>query len=271
MSYQGEERARLRRQRTKEAIALAMESRWQEAAAVNKSIIESYPTDIDAYNRLGRALMQLGEYDQAAQAYRYALELDPHNSIARKNLGRLVQIKPQPLPKGNHHKVIPEIFVGEVGKAGVVGLNPIAPKEVLARMAAGDEVYLKVEGHCCVVVENAHGEALGYLEPKYGLRLAKLIQGGNKYTAAIASLGDGEARVIIREVFQHPSQRGRLSFPIKKAEAFRPYVKESLLRYELEEEAVFDEEGEYISPEEETEPVTEGNPEDMAWGEEEEA
>ncbi|HEX77004.1 MAG TPA: tetratricopeptide repeat protein [Dehalococcoidia bacterium] len=270
MSYQGEERARLRRQRTKEAIALAMASRWQEAVAVNKSIIESYPTDIDAYNRLGRALMELGEYDQAAQAYSQALELDPHNSIARKNLERLAQIKPQSPPKVNHHKVMPEIFLGEVGKVGVVDLDPVAPKEVLARMAAGDEVYLKVEGPCCVVVENAHGETLGHLEPRHGLRLAKLIQGGNKYAAAIASLGDGQARVIIRETFQHPSQRGRPSFPVKETEAFRPYVRESLLRYELEEEAV-SEEGEYISPEEEMEPVSEENPEDMAWGEEEEA
>ena len=269
MNYQSEERGKLRRQRTREAISLAMESRWEEAAAVNRSIVESYPTDIDAYNRLGRALMELGEYDQARDAYRRALELDGHNSIARKNLERLAQVRPEPSPKVDSHRVLPQIFVSEIGKAGVVRLHPTTPKETLAKMAAGDQVYLKVEGQCRAMIENEHGEVLGQLESKQGLRLARLINGGNEYTAAIASLSDGEVKVIIREAFQHPSQRGRLSFPIKEAEAFRPYVKESLLRYELEEELVTDEEGEYVSAEEEMEPATEGNPEEMGWIEEE--
>jgi len=52
-----EDKARLRRKASQEAISLAMQSLWQEAVAVNESIIELFPTDIDAYNRLGRAFM----------------------------------------------------------------------------------------------------------------------------------------------------------------------------------------------------------------------
>ena len=66
---------RLRRQSSKQAIALAMQGRWREAVAVNKSLIESFPSDVDAYNRLGRAYMELGEYSQAREAYQQALEL----------------------------------------------------------------------------------------------------------------------------------------------------------------------------------------------------
>ena len=83
MSYQDEGQVRLKRLRAKQAIALAMESRWREAIAINKSIIAGFPNDVDAYNRLGRAYMELGEYSQAREAYGQALELDPYSAIAQ--------------------------------------------------------------------------------------------------------------------------------------------------------------------------------------------
>ena len=41
---------------------------------------------------------------------------------------------------------------------------------------------------------------------------------------------------MAREVYQHPSQAGRPSFPSRAADGFRAYVKDSLLRYENEGE-----------------------------------
>ena len=90
------------------------------------------------------------------------------------------------------------------------------------------------------------------------MRLAKLIEGGNRYTANIASSADGEVKVIITEVFQHPSQMGRLSFPAKGDDGFRSYVKGSILKYELGEEEVVDDSGEPVEVEEETEVLPEG-------------
>lgn len=235
MSYQEEDKALIRRQRSKEAIALVMQSRWEEAVAVNRSIIESFPTDIDAYNRLGRALMELGEYVQAREAYSQALALNPNNSIARKNLDRLSHLKEaQSFPVGDHHEVTPHLFIEEVGKAAVVALHRLAPKDVLAKMVAGTQVYLEVRG-TGLIVKNSRNEYLGEVEPRHGLRLIKLMDGGNEYAAAVISLGEGGVKVMIREVFQHPSQVGRLSFPLKATEGFRPYVKDSLLRHGLEE------------------------------------
>ena len=65
MTYQEEGQARLRRLRTKQAITLAMQGQWREAIAINKDIVEGFPNDIEAYNRLGRAYMELGEYSLA--------------------------------------------------------------------------------------------------------------------------------------------------------------------------------------------------------------
>jgi hypothetical protein len=244
-----EDKDRLKRKASQEAIALAMQSRWQEAVAVNQSIVESFPTDIDAYNRLGRAFMELGDFARAKEAYGRALELDSNNVIAERNLHRLSLLPDSHTPaKEERREVAPNLFIGEMGKAGVVNLQSLAPQEVLARMTAGNQVNLEVRGQQ-LIVENEQGEYLGRVEPQYGLRLAKLMEGGNQYTAAIVSLDNDRAKVLIREVYQHPSQVGRLSFPVKAVEGFHPHVKDTLLRHEaMEEEAL--EEGEYVEMEE---------------------
>ena len=244
-----EDKARLRRKASQEAIALAMQSRWQEAIAVNQSIIELFPTDIDAYNRLGRAYMELGEFAKAKNAYNRTIELDPLNPIAQRNLQRLSLLRASKVSvKEERREVSPDLFIGEMGKAGVVNLQNLAPKEILAKMAAGNQVYLKVKGRQ-LVIENEQGEYLGLVEPPHGLRLARLMEGGNKYAAAIVNLDKNNARIIIRETFQHPGQVGRLSFPVKPVEGFQPHVKDTLLRHEaVEEEAL--EEGEFAELEE---------------------
>ena len=274
MSYQEEEQVRLRRQRSKQAIDLAMQGRWREAVAVNKSLIETFPGDVDAYNRLGRAYMELGEYCQAREAYSQAIELDPYNVIARKNLRRLSHLaETQVSLGGNSYGVEPQHFIEEIGKAGVVNLYPLAPPETLARMAAGERVYLKIDG-ANLIAENARGEYLGQVDPKYGQQLIKLMDGGNKYTAAIVKSTEEMVTVIIREVYQDPSQAGRLSFPARDLEGPRPYVSDRILRRKLEhEEELVEEPGYTIIGGEEAEslPKESLNIDNEAGNEEQEA
>jgi len=258
MHYQTGE-ARLRRQRTKEAINLAMQGRWEEAITANRSIIEVFPNDINAYNRLGKALSELGQYAEAREAYNRALEIDPKNSIARRNLRRLSLLKEAQRAIGqDRHMVIPQLFIEETGKAGVASLELMAPKEVLAKLAAGDPVYLRPKGQG-LIAENKLGEYLGQVEPRIGVRLAKLIEGGNRYIAAITSSADSEVKVIITEIFQHPSQAGRPSFPAKGYDGFRSYVKDSILKYELDEDEAFEDMDYHLegAGEEEPEPLPE--------------
>lgn len=234
-----ENRAEIERH-AKKAIALALQGNWQEAIAANRSILELFPEDVETYNRLGRALMEVGEYTPAKEAYKHALELDPHNNIAKKNLDRLAHVRGKARKKGDPHKVVVDIFVEETGKARVVKLIHLAPKEVLAQMAPGEEITLYIERQR-LLVKNGRREYLGEVEPKYGLRLARLTTAGNRYIAAINSLGENEVKVIIREVYQHPSQAGHPSFPLREREGFRPYVRETLLRHRLEDEELSDE------------------------------
>jgi tetratricopeptide (TPR) repeat protein len=246
--YESEEQARLVRRNSKQAIALAMEGRWREAVAANKGIIENYPDDVDAYNRLGRAYMELGEYTRAREAYSRAREIDPYNTIAGKNLRRLSHLREEAAASGEgFQRVEPQVFIEETGKAGVVSLNHLAGKEVLAQVDAGDRVNLRIDDSN-LVVEDSRQRYLGRVEPRHSQRLIKLMRGGNMYTATVISSSEDMMAVMVRETYQHPSQEGQLSFPSKGFGSLRPYVSDKILRRQIE----YDEtaEPEYITSDE---------------------
>jgi tetratricopeptide (TPR) repeat protein len=90
MTYkQREEQSKLGQRQSEEAVELAMRGCWEEAAVVNQGIIESTPGDVSAYNRLGKALFEMGEFHRAMEAYDNSLKLETTNAIAIKNLARL--------------------------------------------------------------------------------------------------------------------------------------------------------------------------------------
>ena len=245
MTYQEERLASLKRQRTKQAIDLAMEGRWREAIAANRAILEDFPSDVEACNRLGRAHMELGEYQQSKEAYRRTAELDPFNTIAKKNLQRLNYLgEAKVTAESTARKVEPHRFIEDIGKAGVVNLYHLAPTQVRARLVAGDEAFLKGDG-TRLIIEDEFGQYVGQVEPRHGQRLIKLMEGGNKYSVAVVSSTEEAMTVIIREVYQDPSQVGKLSFPSKGVEEIKPYVDEKVFKIESEIEEILPEESGY--------------------------
>jgi hypothetical protein len=235
MTRDDEKLIRYKEQRSKEAIDLAMQAKWQDAVNVNKEILESFPEEVDTLNRLGRAYMELGHYKLSKEAYSKAVKQDPYNAIANRNLRRLNDLKDSGKTEVETDKVEPEQFIEEIGKAGVVALSDLAPKEKRARTVAGDKAVLKVEGSS-LVVQNGRGEYLGKVESKQGQRLVRLSLGGNKYTALVVRSTAEGMTVMVRETFQHPSQAGKLSFPPKGMEEFRSYGSDKLLKVEAEGE-----------------------------------
>lgn len=229
-AQQAKERARLRRQLSDQAIRLATQGEWEEAVAVNQQLIELSDKDVDAHNRLGKALMELGRFRAARDAYAESARIDPNNSIAKKNLTRLEALA-EALPETGeaaHERVDPRIFIEETGKTGHTNLVRLAPGPALARLTAGDQVHLRVEERRLEVAD-ARGEFLGEIGPPLSFKLIDLMEGGNEYAAAITSLGENQVNIIIKELFQHPSQAGKISFPAKAGETFRGYIKESVL------------------------------------------
>jgi tetratricopeptide (TPR) repeat protein len=245
-TYQPEERARQYRLLTEQAIDLALKSRWEEAAAINRRLLEMFPRDLSTLNRMGKALSELGQYDEARQSYATALEMDPENNIARKNLARLEQLSTADgAARPTTDRMDPRLFIEETGKTGFTNLVDLAPPAVMARLSAGEQVHLHHEGSL-LYVETAAGERVGRVEPRLANRLIKFMRGGNQYAAGITEIDGHGVRLIIRETFQDPSQFGKVSFPAQgsAAETVRPYIKDTMLRYEQEEEDEFGEDGE---------------------------
>ena len=209
----------LNRQRAKEelakrAIAAAMKSNWSDAAKINTAILQDFPQDVEAYNRLGKALAAEGNVRKAKDAFSQVLKLSPHNPIALKNFDRLSQIIDDKPIRINSTDRPRKTFIEESGKATITSLINLGPARDFLKEAPGHLVTLKLEAGS-IQVHGLNNIYLGQIEPRLGARLTKLIRGGNKYDATITSIGEFQVEIIIRETFQHSSQLNVLSFPSK--------------------------------------------------------
>jgi len=232
------------------AIGHATRGEWGAAVDANHQLLELGP-DTDAYNRLGKALAELGRHAEALEAYEQALTRDATNRIAERNVARLrvlVDGRKASGSDGRSLKASSAHFIEEMGKTGHARLINVAPARQLAPISPGDAVELVLEKDHLLV--RAGDVEVGQVEPRVGTRLAKLMNGGNRYEAAITVLDRDEVRIIIREAFAHPSNFDKVSFPGSVAARpgdVRPYMKGSPLRYDDEEETEeLDEESEEV-------------------------
>src|SRR5712692_2454826 len=264
-----EEKAQLKVQWTRLAIDQALASQWEDAVTTNRNILNFFPTEPEAYNRLGKALSELGRYSEARQAYTQTLKYSPNNTIAKKNLDRLSLLQEEPiLTHAGVERIDPRLFIEETGKTGTTDLINIAPASVLAKVGVGDRVQLHVNGHT-LMVRNPAGEDIGQIEPRLANRLINFMEGGNRYAAAILAMEQGQVRLIIREEYQHPSMFGKVSFPSQGVgDTIRAYTKDSMLRYDREDEDELGNEDEYYDGGEEIDDMTEIDLESGIEGEE---
>lgn len=238
-----DEKMRIRRRLQEKAVELAAMNRWEEAVEINRQIL-SLGEDPDTYNRIGKALMELGQYTEARDAYQQTLRLQPTNAIARKNVARLDALIARGFESGQANRkarqqVDLRMFITETGRTAITTLIDVPKSPAVDALITGEKMDFRVEGKTVYVVD-ADGTVIGRLEPKLGQRLAELINGGNRYLAAIAQSDPRMVRLLIRETYQDPSQRNRISFPGKLGEG-AAYV--SSLRYEEYEDVLEDEEG----------------------------
>ena len=241
---------RQRRQLSEVAIGQATRGEWEAAVASNRQVLEM-GGDTDAYNRLGKALAELGRHAEALEAYEAALARDATNRIAERNVARLRVIgggEVAAAGDGKPEKASAAHFIEEMGKTGHARLINLLPAKQLASLSAGDAVELKLDGS--LLVARVGEVEIGQVEPRIGVRLAKLMKGGNRYEAAITTVDRDEVKVIIHEAFASPANFGKVSFPASAAGRggdVRPYIKGTPLRYDDEEESEeFEEETEEV-------------------------
>ena len=118
-------------------------------------------------------------------------------------------------------------------------------------------------------MRNTAGEDIGQVEPRLANRLINFMEGGNRYAAAILGLENGHVRLIIREEYQHPNMFGKVSFPSQGGgDTIRAYIKDSMLRYDREDDEDPNNEDEYYDGGDEPEEMTEIDFEGSIEGEE---
>ena len=206
-----------RRQLGEEARKAAFAGNWEDAVTLNLQIIERFQRDAEAFNRLGRAYIALGNLDEAKDAYTKSLRADPANLIARRNLQRLEILRgqggqatadvtrPGPMPRTT-------AFLEEVGKTWVDELVNPGELQILADVSPGEELRLSDEDER-LVVRRGNGDRLGEVEPKTARRVLELMASGNRYEIFALGLSGHTLRTILRETFRDPSVATTVSFP----------------------------------------------------------
>ena len=214
-----------------EAVQAALAGRWEDAAEINKTILERFGSDEESNNRLGKAMTELGHFEEAKTAYEATLSLNPLNTIAQKNRAKLDVLAQSKDVKIGPTRVDLNLFVEEQGKTSSTQLDSVDDPNVHNKIASGDIAELRITGDS-ILAETVRGVKLGTIEARLARRLIKFIQGGNRYLAAVTSVEPGSIKLMIRETYQDPKFAGKPSFPQRRkreVEAFRPYSKESLL------------------------------------------
>ena len=231
---------RQRRQLADIAIAQATRGEWLAAIETNQQIIE-LGGDVDAHNRLGKALTELDRLAEALEAYQAALERDRTNRIAERNIERLeALLTAADAARGDRHaaQAPAALFIEDMGKTGSARLINLAPAKQLAPLSPGDAIELRAADE--ELEARVRGLKVGQVEPRVANRLLKLMVKGNRYEAALTTVRDDDLRLIIREVFADPANFGTVSFPGASAGRtgdVRPYMKGTALRYDDDEES----------------------------------
>jgi len=248
-TFPTEDRLRQKRTKSEQAISLAMKNRWDEAAQINREILDAFPNEVDAYNRLGKALTELGRYAEARDAYAQAVKLDPLNGIASKNLQRLGKLAAEGSAAPAPSPVDPRLFIEESGKTTVTQLTDVRRNEAAAKLSAGDQLQLTRRGNQVVLSDQA-GNDIGRIEPKLEQDLIRMLDLGNQYSVFVTAANEQTVYAIIRETHRSAAMGNRPSFRPSAAQEVRAYTREGGPRFELEEE---EEEEEEMGEEEEEE------------------
>jgi len=198
-----------------QAVDFAIKNNWEKAIEINKQIISLNEKNLEAWLRLGFSYFQSGNLSQAEKSYQEALKIQPANQIARENLKKIhILGKESSLKKItiNKTKYNPQLFIEEPGKTKTVSLIELCQKNVLAKLAIGEEVFLKFKRRK-VNVKNSQGKHIGCLPDDLSRRLSLFVSAKSFYRVFIKEITLSKVVVIIREIKKGRKVAHYISFP----------------------------------------------------------
>lgn len=195
------------------AVSLALNAQWDEARKANLAILKSNPSDTDALNRLARANLELGKFQNAKAASKKVLALDPSNAIALKCLQKLSSAKGS--KKGGSATVSSDSFLEESGKTRLITLVNTGSIETLFALDPGEEVKIVSLPHKVSILAQ-DDKYIGRLPDDIAARVKNLLKLGNKYQALVKSVKDHEVTIFVREIEKGDRSDQTPSFPPEK-------------------------------------------------------
>jgi hypothetical protein len=195
------------------AIQAMLLGDWENAASLNKDLIEENPRDIDALNRLAYVFTILGKIQNAKSTYRKVLKIDVLNQIAIRNIKRLTELEPKQIIKSlSSIKNVNNTFLEETGKTKIISLVNTAQPKIIALLTTGQPVAIAIK-RSKIFVQDQNTQYLGVFPDDIGKRLIKLIRGGNTYAACVKSATEHSVCVFIKETKRTSKYKNQPSFP----------------------------------------------------------
>jgi len=190
------------------AIKKALAGHWDEAIELNQKILKDEPENVDALNRLARALAQKGQIKKAQKTYRKVLKFDRFNPIAKRNLEKLKKTKKAnaaPLDQN------PDNFLEEPGKTKVVPLVRLGSQENLLSLNPSQPLVLEPKTKS-ISLYTKEGQYVGRLPDDLSLKLSWLINRGNRYKVFVKVVEKNRVLIFIRETKRSKRNKNYPSF-----------------------------------------------------------
>lgn len=211
-----------------QAIDAAIENNWESAVELNKKIIAADKQNVGAHLRLGFALLQSSQIDQAAKVYRAALRLQPRNQLATENLERIEILgkKSGTGKKTEKKNLDPNLFLEVPGKTKTVQLTNLGQKIHLAELSIGQQVELKSKKRR-LEVRTLSGNYIGALPDDISKRLIFFLDSDSEYLTHIKEASLSRILVFIKELTKGKKVQNFISFPANSANLHNPLHVES--------------------------------------------
>ena len=226
-------RENLRLELVDEAIKLATQGQWDKATKINRKITKQFPDDYQAYNRLGKALSEMGRTPAAKKAFNKSLEISPQNQIAIKNLSRLSILKHDNKSQTVLTESAKRRFAEDPGSTALTSLTNIGPANIVSRTYPGNHVKLVADQKILSVVDR-QGERLGNIESKLASKLLKIMSEGYKFEGTVTSVSGKNISVIVQTTYENTLLPKLSLFTNESSSALRKQTEETVNSENLE-------------------------------------
>ncbi len=218
---------------SKKAIEAALNHEWQKAIELNSQILEKYPNNMDTKIRLGRALIQVKQFEKAKKIFKEVLATDPINPVALKNLeiakNKKIDSKHENGINSNH-------LLKEPGTTAEITTNIVAKGVTGRDFTIGECLKFKIKKRTVEVYKCKKDKEtlVSVLEDKDTVyRLNKACDSRAQISGYVVRSADKSLTMIVK-----------CSIPVFKGEKqdIRPYIKKGLDDIDLEDEESEEEE-----------------------------